>query len=208
MNDRQWVGRYIKSAGSYGASKDINDRMPRSESISSGVGLRDVKDTIFKWIDKFDLITNPPFQRPLVWTEKQQAAFIEHWINGGNVHPIIINWPAYQGDWESLDKFDPEDVYHSNVVVDGQQRINALVRFFNGELLVFDGMSYEDVLAYARKEGWNESIGLNIKVTKITDYAELLRLYLRVNDTGVPHTREELDRVQKMREDWLARGGR
>jgi hypothetical protein len=71
-------------------------------------------------VDSFCLNLDPDYQRDHVWTDAQAEAFIGHVIEGGEVPPIIINarWREHMAD----------------EVLDGKQRITAVVRWFDGEI--------------------------------------------------------------------------
>lgn len=69
-----------------------------------------------------DVDVNPPYQRGEVWTTDQQVGLVFSLLTGLPIPTIIVNrrW----GDGPSL------------VVIDGKQRLTAIVAWFNGELAV------------------------------------------------------------------------
>lgn len=77
----------------------------------------------------------PPFQRELVWTEQQEVAFIESvWlglpIGTYNLHQMSWSNESKQTRGISAEKF-------SGWLIDGQQRLNTIERYWNDEFTVF-----------------------------------------------------------------------
>ncbi|WP_063661523.1 DUF262 domain-containing protein [Aliivibrio fischeri] len=77
----------------------------------------------------------PPFQRELVWTEQQEVAFIESvWlglqIGTYNLHKMEWSHESKKERGISAKKF-------SGWLIDGQQRLNTIERYWNDEFKVF-----------------------------------------------------------------------
>tara|TARA_X000000950_G_C13829016_1_gene625288 strand:- start:80 stop:1387 length:1308 start_codon:yes stop_codon:yes gene_type:complete len=75
--------------------------------------------TIKQWFN--NKITIPPYQRGLVWTDQQRKDLIDSIINGYDIPKIYFK--KYTDDKKG-------ERFH---VIDGQQRIDAIVRFMNNE---------------------------------------------------------------------------
>ena len=122
------------------------------------------------------------FQRGHVWTEAQQVAFIEHMLRGGDGGILRFNQPGWMGDW----KGDME-------VVDGLQRIQAVLLFQSNEIRAFGSLrrEYTDHTRLMRAR-------FVLQVNNLKTRAEVLRWYLELNASGTPHTEAELDRVRAM----------
>lgn len=78
----------------------------------------------------------PPFQRELVWTNDQEIAFIESiWlglpIGTYNIHKMEWSHDSKLKRGISAEKF-------SGWLIDGQQRLNTIERYWNDEFKVFD----------------------------------------------------------------------
>lgn len=139
-----------------------------------------------KWLHSHkDLELNPDFQRGHVWTEAQQASYIEFRLRGGRSgRELYFNAPGYS-----------RGVNKGMVCVDGLQRLTAVRRFLSNELRVFGSFfsGYED-------PGMMDFVGMNatfsVHIEELTTKAEVLRWYLEMNTGGVIHTDEEIDRVQ------------
>jgi hypothetical protein len=126
------------------------------------------------------LDVSPDYQRAHVWTPEQQTAYVEYALMGGEVgRTIIFNCPGWQGTYEG--PFE---------LVDGKQRIEAVLSFLRGETRAFG-------LLRSEFEGrLPNHVGFLFRICKVATRAEILRLYLNINAGGTPHSREELERVR------------
>lgn len=141
----------------------------------------------------------PDFQRGHVWTEAQQIAYVEFFLRGGMTgRTIYLNYPNW-GHFSPI----PEGQYREFVIVDGLQRLTALLRFVRGEIPAFghyvniptaiNSPVFEDRLRMARA-GDN----LIININNLKSRQEVLQWYLELNEGGTPHTSAELIKVKEM----------
>jgi len=90
----------------------------------------------------------PPFQRGYVWTSRQGSRFIESLLLGLPVPGIFLS---------------REEPTRKHLIIDGQQRLKTIQRFYNGELKLrnvdarWNGKRYED-LKYSEKIDLDDSI--------------------------------------------------
>ena len=76
---------------------------------------------------------SPDYQREHVWTRKQQIAYVEYQLQGGEVGKAIVwNSPDWMGSWK-----------RPTELVDGKQRLEAVRSFMRNEFPVF-GYSFSD----------------------------------------------------------------
>lgn len=137
-------------------------------------------ETIERYQREYGFDMEADFQRPHVWTEQQQIAFVEFFLRGGKVGPIYCNakgWRQTKGPIE---------------VVDGKQRINACLRFLKSEIPVF-GSLYKD---YEDDFGW--LFTLRFVINDLPTRKDVLQWYLDLNSGGTPHSPEELERVKNL----------
>ena len=66
----------------------------------------------------------PEFKRQIVWSEAQQIALVESFITGYPISSMVINVADEIANGE-------------RVLLDGQQRLNSFLRYFNNEIPVF-----------------------------------------------------------------------
>lgn len=128
---------------------------------------------------------NPDFQREHVWTATQQTKYLEYQLRGGisgrHIYANCKGWHrTYQGPYE---------------LVDGKQRIQAILQFLRGQLPVF-GSYYSEFTDRPSTSShyiiWN--------VAALETRAEVLQWYIDLNTRGTPHLRDEIMRVQKLLE--------
>lgn len=139
---------------------------------------------------------DPEFQRGHVWTEEQQVAYVEFKLRGGSgANELQFNCAGWMNDFRG-----------PFVLVDGKQRLNAVLKFLNGELSIFHWTG-------GKSEGWKASeiegrIPYNVDfifcVNNLSTMEEVYRWYIELNSGGTPHTQAELDKVKKL----IASGGR
>ncbi len=90
---------------------------------------------IMRWYYEDSLIVNRRYQRKLVWTLGEKQLFIDSIINKYPIPSIILS--AY----EDKDSFGNIKVFYE--IIDGLQRLNAIVSFVNNEFgIIYKGKEY------------------------------------------------------------------
>ena len=134
---------------------------------------------------------NPDFQRGHVWNEKQQINFVEYFLRGGASGRVLyFNSPSWMGCMEKLE-------YDEFVLVDGLQRLTALLKFLRNEIKVF-GLycsEFEGKLQTTRA-----NMNLRINVNNLKTKNDVLTWYIEMNSGGTPHTEDEINRVKELLE--------
>jgi len=128
---------------------------------------------------------NPDFQRGHVWTQAQQIAYIEYVLRGGQSGLVLyFNKP----DWQARRTTE----YNDFVIVDGLQRLTAILRFVQDEIPAYGHL-------YSQFEGPLRLFhDVRINVNCLQTRAEVLQWYLEMNAGGTPHTAEEIERVRAL----------
>ena len=130
---------------------------------------------------------DPDFQRGHVWDSTKRREYIEYVLRGGqSSKDIWWNCAGWNGDTK-----DPLQL------VDGKQRITAVLMFMDDKVEVFGGHKRSDYTDSLRLSGPDFIVHVNNLQTR----AEVLQWYLELNSGGVVHTEEELAKVRKMLED-------
>ncbi|WP_196607103.1 DUF262 domain-containing protein [Pectinatus frisingensis] len=150
------------------------------------VSLRYFKECISGYINS-GLQLNPDFQRGNVWTQEQQIKYMEFLIKGGKSSRLLyFNHPGWQKDFKG-----------DFVCVDGLQRITAIQKFLNDELLVFGKYKLHDFEDYIH-------LLLDIRVTvcinNLKTRREVLEWYIEFNSGGTIHSEQEIKRVKALLE--------
>lgn len=90
---------------------------------------------IMRWYYEDSLIVNRRYQRKLVWTLEEKQLFIDSIINKYPTPSIILS------TYEDKDKFGNTKVFYE--IIDGLQRLNAIVSFVNNEFsVILEGKEY------------------------------------------------------------------
>jgi hypothetical protein len=118
----------------------------------------------------------PPFQRPLVWTERQKIRFIESAWTGLHLGTYVVNRLEIRNDGRA----EPVDRW----LIDGQQRLSAIADYANDAFPVF-GAKFSEITPAERRRF--EQVSFPCSVTRLRDENALRDLYDRLNFGGTPH---------------------
>ena len=145
-------------------------------------------DEIFKsYQNDYGLELDPVYQRGYVWTEYQQTAYIEYRLRGGmggrDVYMNSFNWQG-GGEVGVLQ------------LVDGKQRIEAVMAFLQNRLPIFNGNYFKDFTDNIRIfEG-----SFKLKINNLPNEREVIDWYLALNTGGSHHTEEDLKPAYEYRD--------
>ena len=124
----------------------------------------------------------PDFQRGHVWTDEQSIKYIEYILRGGiSGRDIFWNCKGWMRNFEGPLQ-----------LVDGLQRITAVLKFLRNEIPAFGHLytEWEGTLSY--------DCGFRFHVHNMQNQEDVLKWYLDLNEGGVVHTTEELERVREL----------
>ena len=129
------------------------------------------------------------YQREYVWTLEDKERLIESIFNGRDIGRFVFVKHPYPR---------VEDI------LDGKQRLNALVEFVSSRF-TYKGLYWEELCPLDRY--YLESRTVQYATVQADHVGEvgLLEIFLNLNAAGVPQTEEHLDKVRKMHEEALAR---
>lgn len=126
----------------------------------------------------------PDFQRGYVWTTEQKIRYVEFILRGGQTGKnIYTNCPDFH-----------EGGRTDYVLVDGKQRLDAVLGFLNNEFGIFGGHRY------AGWSGWlRHYASFKWHVNTLATHDEVLQWYCDLNAGGTIHSPEEIARVQGLK---------
>jgi len=160
---------------------------PIATTQRSEVGLRGLREHL----ELFEVGLDPDYQREHVWTQDQQGSLLGHLLEGGALPDIIFNEIVALDFQGHVDRIE---------VVDGKQRITAMVKWLEGEIpgRLSDGREvwYADLDRISRTIISTE-VRLTFKHVRL-DRMGVLKLYLKLNRGGTVHTAAEIARVRAM----------
>jgi hypothetical protein len=161
----------------------IPQRIRLTKANGFDVDWQDVDYFLDTYKKRYDLQLNPDFQRGHVWTQEQQIAYIEFIMSGGNSgKDIYFNCPGYGYDTTN----------QTMVCVDGLQRITAVSKFIKNEFKILGKYYAKDFI------GMPTNCSFLFKINNLSNRADVLCWYLEMNTGGIVHSKEEIERVQKL----------
>lgn len=155
---------------------------------SVSIRLGSIKRTIQEYQDEDNLEINPDFQRGHVWNEEQQIKYVEFILSGGHTNNEIL-FNAYHWGRSTV------KTEIKMVLVDGLQRLTALIKFLDNELAIYEGVKLND---FDNVPLLLRSIDIKFTVNNLVTRKEVLKWYLELNSNGTPHTEQEISRVKEL----------
>lgn len=130
----------------------------------------------------------PPFQRGLVWTDRQKIRFVESALLGLSLGSLVVV-DALNCPMPAPDRFALTDRW----LLDGQQRVSALLAYRADEISIFQGTECEhrwsDLGVIERRRFCHIQIGL-VKI-QTDDEVYCREVYDRLNFGGTSHTEDQ-----------------
>ena len=129
----------------------------------------------------------PPFQRPAVWDAERQARYVESAWLGITLGSLVVvdgsDVPMQDGRYTRTDRW----------LIDGQQRLTALLAYRHEGLRVFAGTSCEHVYSDLTERETRQLDNITIGLTRIRsgDERRLAAIYNRLNFGGIAHTEDQ-----------------
>ena len=138
-----------------------------------------------EWNKKKHLELSPDFQRESVWTPPAEVFLIDTILNDLPIPQIYFRT-----------KFDPKTQATIREVVDGQQRLRAIIKFASGKMKLtskspdFRGKTYGDL----SPEDQTQFLSYSIPVVQLMDAndSKVLEIFARLNSYSVKVTPAEL----------------
>ncbi len=141
--------------------------------------------TFLKMYDNQEIIIKPVFQRNIVWTDHSMAQFIES---------ILMDFPVPQFYFHEKLEDDKRILY----VIDGQQRLNSIIKFCR-ESMILEGLEseeFDDIIfsELENKEKLRSFLAYKLPVVKIINEDDKLirEFYARINKNTVNLNEQEI----------------
>lgn len=124
----------------------------------------------------------PSWQRELCWSKQKSRKFIHSVFQGFDLGSVMKNGYQYANNSDIL-------MPMSDILIDGQQRINALILFINNEI-DYETYYWNDLNRLEQRTFLESQIGL--KSTNCFDKEVLKKVYNLLNFSGVRHKHSEI----------------
>ena len=137
-----------------------------------------------KTFDTGDLIIKPPFQRNPVWSLRQQSSLID---------TILLEYPIPEIYMQEVTDADGNQ---KHILVDGQQRVRAVLSYLSGEFELeeespkWPGLAFEDLAQADRKRIYEYSFVVRLLPEMPED--EVRTIFQRVNKNTTTLNAQEL----------------
>ncbi len=140
---------------------------------------------LYRWIKKKELTLAPDFQRSDTWTASAQSFFIDTLLRDLPIPPVYIRLVT-----------DAETKTSYREVVDGQQRLSAIAKFIDGQLVLdkrskeYTGKTYDSL----DEEEQREFLAYQVGVEQLfgADDDTVLDIFHRINAYGLSLNKQEL----------------
>jgi hypothetical protein len=161
---------------------DYQVRLFELSEVLPKEGHRYTSEELYPWAKRFiGRFPIPPFQRELCWTTEQNIDLIESVYLGFDIGTYMVNNWGMRGNEQSY-------VPLSDVLLDGQQRVNAICRYVNNEFQVF-GAYFNDVALPDQRRFLRTTF--TRKVVTCFNEEKLRIVYNKLNFSGVRHREDQ-----------------
>lgn len=141
---------------------------------------------------------DPAFQRGYVWSEQQKIDYIEYVMKGGfSGRDIYFNCPT----WNNFKNKEDSNVL---TIIDGKQRLNAVLSFLHNEIKVYgeyykDWVSFGEIYKDTRKDKLGHEANFIVHIHDMKSEEDVVKWYIGMNNGGTAHTPKDI----KVAEDYL-----
>lgn len=156
-----------------------------------------------------EIIVDAPYQRQSVWDDTQRRNLIRSHLEGTPIPALIINTRSAHGrngEW---------DGDYRDSVVDGRQRVETMVKWFDSELTVPASWFPADQVADSEQTDDGPYVCFNhltktgqlyfkraavfpVAESRLPSLRDEAELYLRLNSAGTAQTDEDLDNARQV----------
>jgi len=136
------------------------------------------------------------FQRELVWKLKDKQLFIESLYMGIDCGTILVKPYSYHYVENLVKKGETELAWKD--VIDGKQRLHALIDFLDGKFKDIHGNYWGDLSAKAQNKIMSSQQFKYVELPEDCSDELVLKQFLRLNYAGVPQSKEHLKNVNQM----------
>lgn len=135
------------------------------------------------------------YQRPLVWELEDKQALIHSIYNGISCGKIIVRRRDF--NWVMKSQRTVEEACWVDVV-DGKQRLNAIVDFINNEFPDKYGNYWRDLSDLAKHKFTNHQLFSYGEMSEDTTDEDVLKQFLSINFTGKPQSVDHINYVESL----------
>jgi hypothetical protein len=136
------------------------------------------------------------FQRELVWKLKDKQLLIESLYLGVDCGTILVKPYSYHYVEKLVKNGETELAWKD--VIDGKQRLHALLDFLDGKFKDIHGNFWGDLSAIAQNKIMSSQQFKYVQLPEDSSDEIVLKQFLRLNYAGVPQSKDHLKTVSQM----------
>jgi len=176
-----------------------------AEYLPGQIRTIDISSLVYKMAHD-GIVCDPRYQRGFVWDEENQVALIDSIFNRINIGSLVISRHLgynYEGstnknhyiNLDGDDVYVPEEHDYTSAVIDGQQRMTTIWKFYTNQFK-YRGRYFEELNMHDQFNFTNSQISLREFDNDSVPYKDVLRIFILVN-RGVPQDEEHLNEIIK-----------
>ena len=138
------------------------------------------------------------FQRGLVWTLEQKQLLIESIWNNIEIGKVVLRTRKYEWVQKRINQGKIDHTAYFDLI-DGKQRVSALLSYIRGEYSDLSGNYWNDLAELVKRRFMSYRNVSYIELDEQATDSETIETFLAINFTGVPMSREHIKFVQSIK---------
>jgi len=181
----KYVGRKVDiHSWVYMFSKVHSEVQLHNESDIWLSSLRSQIGSLLHTVYSFGVNLDPDYQRDLVWSIEDKRLLIASILNDVPIGRFVFNKLPYSEKHNYLYE-----------IIDGKQRLTTICEFIE-DRFTYNGMKYSELHPHDRIH--IDNFPVEVVELENATREQVLRTFLRVNETGKPISKEQLDKVKNL----------
>ena len=136
------------------------------------------------------------YQRPFCWDLNDKQKLIESIYEDNVCGTIVLRERSWNTIEELTSNGDKEVAFWD--VVDGKQRLDALISFIHDEFKDLHGNFYSDLSDFAQRKFRNSSVFSFARLHENVTDEETIKIFLHINTSGKQMSEEHLNKIKKL----------
>lgn len=194
--EKSFLSRLVKREYSlisilYICGYEKSNKVKRLEKIN-GIEISDINFNPYV-IDKHG--NKCYFQRDFVWTLEDKQKFIESIYKNIHCGSVVIRQRSYDYIQKCIENGITEELAFCDII-DGKQRINALLEFVNDKFPDSHGFYYSDLSDRAARKFLDSNVLSFAEMEERSTDKDVLDCFILLNDTGVSIDKKYINKIK------------
>lgn len=188
----------LRSGYAYNSKSETEEETLMLKSEEPGSRDKGAPDVCFDPIVVNEKGEEVEYQRGLVWSEQQKQLLIMSIWNNIEIGKFVFRLRKYDWVMKRMKAGKIKGTAFADLV-DGKQRVNAIVSYIKGDFADLNGVYFKDLSESAKRRFMNYNSLSYIELPTETTDAETLQTFLAINFAGVPMSMEHIQFVQSIK---------